>query len=91
MHMQVLQKGEHFVFEFRHPSWFTEEVYAVLRENDWCIAAVHLCQGTVGTEGAIGEGRVLTRSLEATRPQAREVGQKALRTPEGGAASPEIA
>lgn len=34
----VLQRGERFVFEFRHPSWFCQEVYDVLQENDWCLA-----------------------------------------------------
>ena len=25
------------VFEFRHPSWFCEEVYDIMRRNDWCV------------------------------------------------------
>eukprot|EP00884_Botryococcus_braunii_P015479 jgi/Botrbrau1/2614/Bobra.145_1s0035.1 len=49
---KVLQKGERFVFEFRHPSWFCQEVYEVLRTNDWCLAAVHLCQGDREAEAA---------------------------------------
>ncbi|KAL3698983.1 hypothetical protein R1sor_017005 [Riccia sorocarpa] len=38
----VLPRDGHFVFEFRHPTWFCREVYDVLAENDWCLAAIHI-------------------------------------------------
>ncbi|CEM10731.1 unnamed protein product [Vitrella brassicaformis CCMP3155] len=38
----VLPKDGRFVFEFRHPSWFCEEVYRVLRAHDWCLCHIHL-------------------------------------------------
>ncbi|KAL4458702.1 hypothetical protein ABPG75_013567 [Micractinium tetrahymenae] len=38
---EVLPAGERFVFEFRDPSWFCQEVYDVLRQHDWCLAIVH--------------------------------------------------
>jgi uncharacterized protein YecE (DUF72 family) len=31
--LEALPEGRH-AFEFRHPSWFTEDVYSVLREHD---------------------------------------------------------
>ncbi|CEM01865.1 unnamed protein product [Vitrella brassicaformis CCMP3155] len=38
----VLPSNGRFAFEFRHPSWYTKEVYDVLRANDWCLARTHL-------------------------------------------------
>lgn len=35
----LLPEGR-FAFEFRDASWFHEEVYAVLREHNWCLALV---------------------------------------------------
>ena len=29
--------GVRLVFEFRHSSWFCEEVYDIMRRNDWCV------------------------------------------------------
>ena len=43
---QVLPKGERFVFEFCHPSWFCQRTYDVLAANDWCLAAIDLCRGS---------------------------------------------
>ena len=34
---QVLPAGRQWAFEFRDASWFCEEVYGVLRENNWCL------------------------------------------------------
>ncbi|KAK9798607.1 hypothetical protein WJX73_008338 [Symbiochloris irregularis] len=42
---QVLDPDQHFVFEFRHTSWYCPEVYAVLAENDWCLANIHVIAG----------------------------------------------
>lgn len=30
----LLKKGLQYVFEFRHPTWFTEDVYHILREKE---------------------------------------------------------
>ena len=30
------------MFEFRDASWFCPEVYAVLKQHDWCLAIAHL-------------------------------------------------
>jgi uncharacterized protein YecE (DUF72 family) len=32
--LEQLPRGERHAFEFRHPSWFTEETYTLLREHD---------------------------------------------------------
>lgn len=34
---QVLPAGRQWAFEFRDASWFCQEVYGVLRENNWCL------------------------------------------------------
>lgn len=39
---EVLPPGERFVFEFRHVSWYCQEVYDVLRQHDWCLALVNV-------------------------------------------------
>jgi len=38
--LTLLQKPERAAFEFRHPSWFDDEVYDALREHGhaWCVA-----------------------------------------------------
>ncbi|CEP02664.1 unnamed protein product (mitochondrion) [Plasmodiophora brassicae] len=38
----VLPRGGHFVFEFRHASWLCNDVYDILRENQWCLALLHV-------------------------------------------------
>ncbi|KAL2610689.1 hypothetical protein R1flu_029262 [Riccia fluitans] len=38
----VLPHEGRFVFEFRHSTWFCREVYDVLGENDWCLAAINI-------------------------------------------------
>ena len=39
-YLELLPAGMRYAFEFRHPSWLTEEVYAVLRERNvsLCVA-----------------------------------------------------
>jgi hypothetical protein len=35
----VLPRDGKFAFEFRRASWHCEEVYSILAERDWCLAA----------------------------------------------------
>ncbi|CAF1050465.1 unnamed protein product [Didymodactylos carnosus] len=44
----VLPKTAQFVFEFRNTSWFTDEVYQVLRKNNWCLCVVDCYGGWCG-------------------------------------------
>ena len=37
---EILSPDCRAVFEFRHSSWFSEEVYEVLRRHNWCLALV---------------------------------------------------
>ncbi len=37
--LQLLPKEERFAFEFRHPSWFSEDVYALLRRHNAALIA----------------------------------------------------
>ncbi len=39
---QFVPKGVRLVFEFRSMDWYEEDVYDVLRENNWCLAIIHL-------------------------------------------------
>lgn len=43
----VLPRGEKFVFEFRHKSWYCEEVYQVMRQHNWCLAIVDVHSGNL--------------------------------------------
>jgi uncharacterized protein YecE (DUF72 family) len=36
--LEQLPRGERHAFEFRHPSWFRDELYALLREHDVALA-----------------------------------------------------
>jgi uncharacterized protein YecE (DUF72 family) len=38
--LQLLPAGVRTAFEFRHPTWFSDEVYSLLHEHDaaWCVA-----------------------------------------------------
>mmetsp|Transcript_20847 Transcript_20847/g.34326 ORF Transcript_20847/g.34326 Transcript_20847/m.34326 type:complete len:303 (+) Transcript_20847:723-1631(+) len=42
---QVLPRSGKFVFEFRHHSWYCEEVYDLMRSNNWCLAWIHCVSG----------------------------------------------
>ena len=45
--LQLLPKQGRFVFEFRDASWLCPEVYAVLKQHDWCLAITHLTGAAV--------------------------------------------
>ena len=45
--LQLLPKQGKFVFEFRDASWLCPEVYAVLKQHDWCLAITHLTGAAV--------------------------------------------
>ena len=38
--LDQLPRGERHAFEFRHPSWFTEETYTLLREHEAALVIV---------------------------------------------------
>ena len=38
--LEQLPRGERHAFEFRHPSWFTEETYTLLREHEAALVIV---------------------------------------------------
>jgi uncharacterized protein YecE (DUF72 family) len=38
--LEQLPRGERHAFEFRHPSWFTEETYTLLREHEVALVVV---------------------------------------------------
>eukprot|EP00887_Chlorella_sp_A99_P006454 scaffold3.g6454.t1 len=42
---KVLPAEGRFAFEFRHSSWFCPEVYAILKEHDWCLVMCHVAPG----------------------------------------------
>lgn len=37
---ELLPRDGRFVFEFRHKSWFCQEVYDIFRKNNWCLALI---------------------------------------------------
>ncbi len=39
---KVVTKDIRLVFEFRSKDWYSEDVYNVLRENNWCLCTLHL-------------------------------------------------
>ncbi|KAK9804350.1 hypothetical protein WJX72_008435 [[Myrmecia] bisecta] len=39
---EVLERGHKFAFEFRHPSWYCEDVYALCRAHDWAFVTMDL-------------------------------------------------
>ncbi len=39
----VLPKDLRFAFEFRHPSWWDEDVYQILRNNSWGLVVLPPC------------------------------------------------
>jgi uncharacterized protein YecE (DUF72 family) len=46
--LAALPQGRH-AFEFRHPSWFADEVYAQLREHDVALVVVDAAQAPIGS------------------------------------------
>lgn len=36
----VLPRNHKFVYEFRDLSWYCQDVYSILKENDWCLAMI---------------------------------------------------
>jgi uncharacterized protein YecE (DUF72 family) len=40
--VEHLKKGHQHVFEFRHPSWYDEETYAILRKNEVALCITDL-------------------------------------------------
>ena len=50
---QLLPRDGRFAFEFRDASWFQEDVYAVLREHNWCLVLVEVSgRGRAGGESS---------------------------------------
>ncbi|HVT55941.1 MAG TPA: DUF72 domain-containing protein [Xanthobacteraceae bacterium] len=63
--IKLLKKRRSYVFEFRHPSWYTKEIYAVLRKHNaalcfsdhidapapWEVTAHHIYIRAHGTNG----------------------------------------
>ncbi len=37
----LIPAGQRIAVEFRHPSWFNDQTYAVLRETKWALVATH--------------------------------------------------
>jgi uncharacterized protein YecE (DUF72 family) len=56
-------------FEFRHPSWFTEDVYALLRDRDAALCIVDAEEGTTADVATASWGYVRLRDRAYTEPE----------------------
>jgi uncharacterized protein YecE (DUF72 family) len=59
--LELLPRGTDTAFEFRHPSWFEEEVYTALRVHDVALCVADTEEGTPVTEATASYGYLRLR------------------------------
>jgi uncharacterized protein YecE (DUF72 family) len=64
-----LPVGTKAAFEFRHPSWFDEEVYACLRKENAPICLADTDEGSPGVVSTANWGYLRLRKAEYKKPQ----------------------
>lgn len=70
---RVVPRGVRLAFEFRARDWYCEEVYEVLRANNWCLCVLHV-HNAAGWAGDLPSGwtpRVYTADYTYTRLHGR--------------------